>query len=252
MAAASSASESTALDRDTVFLVGVITPLVSWDMVSMKEIVFPLAVGSETAACLVLKSEAFLPESVRFPSESRPAKLPAVALETLSAFLPERPSTESMTSFTAFEVAATVSESESVADDSCTTPFCAVVPSCIVFFSTEIFPLESWVTAETAVSVVPDAATSAVARSTAVTSPPVVVTTDRPAVDPTLPSLDMLPWLCPKMAKSDALLPESVRFPLTSSPAKLPSVASDTLSALLDMAKPTAAPVTGSVELLPS
>ena len=54
------------------------------------------------------------------------------------------------------------------------------------------------------------------------------------------------------MAKSDALLPESVRFPLASSPAKLPLAAPVTLSALLAMAKPTAAPVTGSVELLPS
>ena len=74
----------------TVFLVAVISPFSSWDTVSMKDRVFPDAVGETFAVCLVLnvssRSEYDLPESTRFPLESSPAKLPAVARLTLSAF----------------------------------------------------------------------------------------------------------------------------------------------------------------------
>ena len=140
----------------------------------------------------VAKSDALLPESVRLPLASSPAKLPEVALLTLSAF---PVLTVLARSLTAFDVAAVVSEAEFVADDSWTTPFWEVLASCMFFFSTVILPALDWVTLVTAARVSPEAATSATDMSEATTVPPVVVTRPRSAVVPTLPSLVMFPWV---------------------------------------------------------
>ena len=206
-------------------MVAVISPFAFCERESMNDSELPSAVGSATAVWTVLKSAAFFPESTMLPFPSSPAKLPAVALVTLSALLPESPVTSSITVLTAFGVAAASSAEEFVALDSLT-----------FFLVAEILPLESWdtVSMNSMDSVVPLCGTvgEAVVRSAVVTSPSVVVTTDRSAVEPTFPSLVMFPCVWPAVAKSDALLPESVRLPLESSPAKLPEVAELTLSAL--------------------
>ena len=71
----------------TLFFVAVISPFAFWDKESMNDSVLPDAVGSALSVCFVLKSDAFFPESLRFPVESNDAKLSSVADVTLSAFL---------------------------------------------------------------------------------------------------------------------------------------------------------------------
>ena len=130
-----------------VFLVAVITPLASCDMVAIAVMVVPDADGSETAVCLVLRSPrstnffnvgvSVLPlsftawiavyalSSANCTSESMSdAGIPPLGLEYL-------PFARSYALFTELGVAAVVVLVDEVEFSSCTSPFCDVVPDWI-------------------------------------------------------------------------------------------------------------------------
>ena len=166
-----------------------ITPFVSWEMLSMNEVAFPDATGSVTAVCFVLTLVAAMPESTGFPLLSNDARFPETASVSLSALAESR-------SLTALDVAAVVSDDEFVDDESCTIPAADVLACVIAFLVAVISPSVPWLTVSMNSVVVSEPVVGLdLVKSFVVTVPDVPVTTPRPEVLPILPSLVIFPWV---------------------------------------------------------